>query len=187
MRNEKQLWEHVGPAPLSPWSEKLRMDALLDGMRRGHSVPGSCVHVEGSHTNTHDLCPGLSGWSGLAWPPSVRPPHRTRDSALALGSVGGPEPYYTGLLPLGARGQAHVCASWALVRASSGVLEPESGVLSVSSIGYGRVRGPSGLRVVSPLSLGSVHTCSTACDVHRLGRGHAEQPHPPHNELVGLK
>lgn len=89
--NEKQLWEHVGPAPPSPSSEKLRMDALLDGMRRGHSVPGSCVHVEGSHTNTHDLCPGLSGWSGLARAPLVRPPHRTPDSALALGSVGGPE------------------------------------------------------------------------------------------------
>lgn len=89
------------PAPQGPRSEQLRRDALLDGTRRGHSLPGWAGHracgpdavstQKGSHANTHDLCPGLSRWSGLAWAPSVRPPHRTRDSALALGSEGGPE------------------------------------------------------------------------------------------------
>lgn len=89
------------PAPQGPWSEQLRMDALLDGMRRGHSVPGWAGHRactgpdpvstwKGSHTNTQDLCPGLSRWSGLAWAPSARPLHRTRDSEALL--LHGPPP-----------------------------------------------------------------------------------------------
>lgn len=191
-----------GPAPQGPWSEQLRMDVLLDGMRRGHPVPGWAGHRacgpdlvstwKGSHTNTHDLCPGLSGRSGLAWAPSVRPPRRYSGLSPCLGSVGVQRPCcYTGLLPLGARGQAHVRASWALARASSGVSEPESGVLSMSPIGYGRVRAPMwakrAARGLSPLFLGSAHMCSTAGDVHLPGQGHAEQPHPPHNELMGLK
>lgn len=90
-----------GPAPQGPWSEQLRMDVLLDGMRRGHPVPGWAGHRacgpdlvsmwKGSHINTHDLCPGLSGWSGLAWAPSVRPPRRYSGFSPCLGSVGGPE------------------------------------------------------------------------------------------------
>lgn len=35
VQNEKQHWEAWGPAPQGPWSEQLRMDVLLDGMRRG--------------------------------------------------------------------------------------------------------------------------------------------------------
>lgn len=72
------------PAPQGPWSEQLRMDALLDSMWRGHSEPGwagrrACgpdpvSTWKRSHTNTQDPCPGLSRWSGLARAPSERPP-----------------------------------------------------------------------------------------------------------------
>lgn len=59
--DEEQHGESLGPGTQGPWSEQLRMDALLDSMRQGHSGqedwaqsarPGPLSMWKGSHT-TH--------------------------------------------------------------------------------------------------------------------------------------
>lgn len=178
------------PAPQGPWSEQPRMDALPDSMRRGDSGPGWAGHRacgpdpvspwKRSHTDTRDLCPGLSRWSGLAWAPSGRPPPRTRDSALALRSVHGPP-------PTGGEGTSPCPCQLGTGQSELRGVGTRPGVLSGSPLGCGGVRaarggsrsarGRAGCCWFPPLFLGSAHTCSTACDVHLPGRGHAEQPH----------
>ena len=125
------------PQQAGPGSEQPRTDTLLDSVwlgaqagwarHRAH-VPGAVVTWKGSHSDALDTCPSLVVQVALPGPPSALLPHRTWDPALALGSAWAWRPRcYAGFLPGGGEGTAHVCASWALARASSGAFDPEPG------------------------------------------------------------
>lgn len=91
----------LGPSTSGPMVRTAEDGRAAGRHAEGHPVPGWAGHRacgrdlvstwKGSHTNTHDPCPGPSGWSGLAWAPTVRPPRRYSGLSPCLGSVGGPE------------------------------------------------------------------------------------------------